>query len=878
MSTYSDRPDLSKELDEKLARQHTASPRAVAVIGLGGTGKTQLVLHHIEGHEAEYDTVLWIDARDKETARASFERCCRDLSLPVEPSPDDRPLQDVPCVQRVLSLLRARAEDKKWLTVIDNADDLSWGVGNVFPRGKAGTVLVTSQDGHASGLLGGRMPTINVDAMQPEEAVRLIANRLNKPVSRGDDCWDLIEKITVCLDRLALPLDLAGARISVDAETWGDLAAALKQYLEDYQYNEEKLLHDTEYADTTPYKKTVWTAWETSLSSLKAKEGSQSDIYPVQLLTFLTLFDRANVQDELFRLASLGIDVACAQLDVTIPSWLRKLLEKDGNKRWDSLSYRNTILCLLRYGLVRPIVVPWKGVTMHGLVQRRAQQELQPGYLRLRLIFLFAICVEVNSVDHVRFRRHLPVHLPSSDAIPTGPPLLSTERQTAHVWYVISKVYHNEGNLQESTQIKVKAVAVLRTAFGDEDLQTLEAMSNLAFNFLAQGLTDESKNLILEVIRLREAALGTMHPDTLRSRHILASILQLMRHPEESANQCMAILEARRAVLGNDHSDTIQSMHALSIAYRDLGKYSRAGELLVEVLETSERLSGRAHQDTIESMKGLAYVYQLQGKHQESFELQLKATQTARDVFGDDHEKTLTNMERLAWCYVSLGRLTEGEELQIEIVQRSGHQYGSNHPITLGHMIDLATTRSRQGKLVEAEKMQIEVLEEMTRVYGEEHRNTLEIMAYLAVTLQYQRRWKDAEDLGSKTVANSSRALGDSHPLTLFATAKLALSKRALGQDDVAIDLMRRSAVVSSEVLGDNHPVTKNRHEHAAKWAEEDSVRIPDAKDKTVEDGSVGVARNLRSMQGYDTRSRRGLSASSHGAVLGTRSERPLFQ
>ena len=43
VSTYSDRSGLSIELDEKLVRQHNASPRAVAVVGLSGTGKTQSV-------------------------------------------------------------------------------------------------------------------------------------------------------------------------------------------------------------------------------------------------------------------------------------------------------------------------------------------------------------------------------------------------------------------------------------------------------------------------------------------------------------------------------------------------------------------------------------------------------------------------------------------------------------------------------------------------------------------------------------------------------------------------------------------------------------------------------------------------------------------
>ena len=136
--------------------------------------------------------------------------------------------------------------------------DLSWDVGSIVPSGKAGTVLVTSQDGRASRVLGGRMPTIKVDAMQPEEAVCLMTNHFDEPVARGDEYWDLVVRITECLDRLALLLDLAGARISIDAENWGNLKAALKEYLADYLHNQERLLHDTEYADATQYKKTAY--------------------------------------------------------------------------------------------------------------------------------------------------------------------------------------------------------------------------------------------------------------------------------------------------------------------------------------------------------------------------------------------------------------------------------------------------------------------------------------------------------------------------------------------------------------------------------------------------------------------------------------------
>jgi hypothetical protein len=116
------------------------------VTDLGGTGKTQLVLRYIEEHEREYDAVLWIDVWSEETARSSYERCRLALGLPVEAPLSDGPLQDVPSVQALLSWRRGRDEDNRWLAVVDNADGLSWEVSGVVRKGKAGTVIVTSED------------------------------------------------------------------------------------------------------------------------------------------------------------------------------------------------------------------------------------------------------------------------------------------------------------------------------------------------------------------------------------------------------------------------------------------------------------------------------------------------------------------------------------------------------------------------------------------------------------------------------------------------------------------------------------------------------------------------------------------------------------
>lgn len=296
------------------------------MIGLGGTGKTQLVLRYIEEHESEYDTILWIDVRSEKTAWSSYERCCCALRLPVGASNRIGSPQGISCVQAVSSLLRSL--EKRWLAVVDNADDPSWDAHALIPKSTAGTAILISRKPQNSQLLGGCTTTVEVGALEPEEAICLVLNNLGDWGRREDGCCQLVEEVTRCVGRLALPMDLATARIRVDVENGAGLAAALRQYLSDLQHNHDKLLLDEQFASASTYRKTAWTVWETSLSSLREAEGDRPDIHPIQLLNFMTVLDLACVQDELFRLASLGLEESCSGLDVRVPAWMRDILGK----------------------------------------------------------------------------------------------------------------------------------------------------------------------------------------------------------------------------------------------------------------------------------------------------------------------------------------------------------------------------------------------------------------------------------------------------------------------------------------------------------------------------------------------------------------------
>jgi tetratricopeptide (TPR) repeat protein len=808
--TYTERPYLTEELGVKLGKRHGGAglAYAVAVTGLGGTGKTQLVLHYIEGHEEEYDTILWIDVRSEETARSSYERCCRALCLPIEAPTVDVPLQDIPAVQAVLLWLRSEDQNKRWLVAVDNADDLSWDVSGIVPKGRTGTVIVTSQDAQASRLLGGRTPRVRVDAMEPEEAVCLVSNYFDEPLWRRDGCLALVEEITECLDRLALAMDLAGARVRADLENGDDMATALRQYIADYKHSQDRLLRDEEFARINSYKKTVWTAWETSLASLREVEDRHSDTYPVQLLSFVTLLDRANVQDELFRLASLGLEDACNRLDAEVPPWMQVLLLSRGeDNEWDDFSYRASVKLLLRYGLVRPVGEPWKGITMHSLVQWRAGAGMdQRQHWRLYLAFMAAACVNVGKVAKtVRFRRHVVVHLPPNERLLKETSGME-EEGLWWMWSMVGQVLWEEGRWKEGEELDVKVMEARRRVLGEEHPDTITAKANLATTYSRQGKEDKAEELKVKVLAARRRVLGEEHPDTITAKANLALTYSMQGKEDKAEELKIKVLEEWRRVLGEEHPDTIRAMANLGVTYRNQGRWKEGEELEVKVLEARRRVLGEEHPDTIRAMANLGVTYRNQGRWKEAEELHVKAMEASRRVVGEEHPDTIMAIANLAATYWNQGRWKEAEELQVKVMEARRRVLDKEHPDTIMATANLAATYLNQGRWKEAEELQVKVMETSRRVLGEEHPDTITAKANLALTYSMQGKQAKAEELKVKVLEVSRRVLGEEHPDTIRAMANLASTYRNQGRWKEAEELQVKVMEARRRVLDKEHP------------------------------------------------------------------------
>lgn len=167
---------LSKEyteranLDSWMKGNLTEPGNILVVVGIGGMGKTQLVLIYAESNKHRYQTTLWIDARSKEAIISSFYRCARALGIKPE-HPEDWEtlrLRDHPIVNSVLQWLHKRdARYGEELLIFDNVVDLSTEVMTIIPAELHGSIILTTRDTQLFAGLPKRSRRLHVETWLP---------------------------------------------------------------------------------------------------------------------------------------------------------------------------------------------------------------------------------------------------------------------------------------------------------------------------------------------------------------------------------------------------------------------------------------------------------------------------------------------------------------------------------------------------------------------------------------------------------------------------------------------------------------------------------------------------------------------------------------
>lgn len=190
---FTGRGDLLIRLDSEIEGRRSVP---IVLHGIGGIGKTQIVLEYIYTHKKKFTSIFWINAGTKESTQDGFREIAQRLvhehaRVSHDPKPDYLQIAkyfhmtDVIDVEGHISVKEehkktvvqgikqwlAKEGNRDWLLVFDHVDDLeSFKIQDFLPSTAQGSIIMTSRR-PACGSLG---TALEVPEMPQSEAADLL--------------------------------------------------------------------------------------------------------------------------------------------------------------------------------------------------------------------------------------------------------------------------------------------------------------------------------------------------------------------------------------------------------------------------------------------------------------------------------------------------------------------------------------------------------------------------------------------------------------------------------------------------------------------------------------------------------------------------------
>ena len=250
---------LFKGRAEEMARLRTSleksgrtavTAKAQAIHGLGGVGKTRLVLEYGLANEKDYSALLFLSGETQEALEAGIQSLAGLLGIRGQEAMTEESRR-----REVLGWLQVQPG---WFLVLDNLDT---------PEGlkSAEGLLAQMTHGHAvvttrRASLSGFFAPLEVDVLSLDASVEFLFERTkDRRIETPSDAADA-RKIAVELGGLALALEQAGAYVAQDKSSFAD-------YLREWKSQSARLLdwHDD---SVTGYPRSVAVTWKTSVARL----------------------------------------------------------------------------------------------------------------------------------------------------------------------------------------------------------------------------------------------------------------------------------------------------------------------------------------------------------------------------------------------------------------------------------------------------------------------------------------------------------------------------------------------------------------------------------------------------------------------------------
>jgi tetratricopeptide (TPR) repeat protein len=630
----------------------------MSIVGLGGTGKTQVALqfaYMVKNSWPEL-SIFWVPALSME----SFEQACTEVTRQLGILLATHGENDV---KEQFKQHLGMARLGRWLLVVDNADDadILFGTGQVkgivdyLPQSEEGIILFTTRTLEVADSLT-RGDVLELGPMDRQDASEFLEKLIRKDLFRN------IESRDALLDELTcLPLAISQA-----AAYLNKTGMSIAKYLQLLRSTEQDLidLMSREFRDNTRYHgsaNAVATTWLVSFDHIRARDAIAAD-----LLLFVSCIEWKAIPRSI--LPRMQSEVRMEEAIGTLRgySFLVKRGEED---EYDvhRLVHLATRIWVSKYGDARRVadrcirtvagIFPshdyanravWRAYLPHALRLLEDKQDCEIEE-RSKLCLLVGRCLRIDGRvrEAVRWLEEFCVQRQSLDK-GIFDQLLSQHE--------LGIAYRENRQIRKAVKLLEGVVAAHTEIFAEDHASRLASQHELAIAYRENGQIKEAVKLLEDVVSIQAGALVEDHPDRLTSQHVLATAYQANGQIKEAFKLLEGVVAIRTKLLEEDHPSRLASQHALGVAYRENGQIKEAIKLLESVVAIRTRVLEEDHPSHLASQHALARAYEADGQVQKAIERMEHVVAVKARVFKDDHPSKLVSTRLLEHMYAGVKR------------------------------------------------------------------------------------------------------------------------------------------------------------------------------------------------------------------------------
>jgi hypothetical protein len=298
-------------------------------------------------------------------------------------------------------------------------------------------------------------------------------------------------------------------------------------------------------------------------------------------------------------------------------------------------------------------------------------------------------------------------------------------------------VYHSLRDIKKLQNICKTLYEKLKEIKGENSIETISALNNLALSYMENGEYQKAYELLLELFHKEEDIEQKIYENN-------ADI-----DKQESYMNCC-----------------ITTMNNLAGIYLRGGRYRDARFMKEEVYKKNNELYGELHPETLRSKSGLAYVYIKLENYKEALDLEEETYNQKKQIFGEEHPLTFQSLDNISWCYFKMGDIQKALEIDQKVYDAFVRMYGEENLNTLNFLFNNSVKHMRLGEYQKALDNFIKIYEKRKELLGENHDDTLRCRVLIAECLAGIGEKQKALEIATDVYEKRKEILGIKHPGT----------------------------------------------------------------------------------------------------------------